>query len=227
MRRVCPRCKVVAPAVLDQPNMRSWLKRFRRAAKTKVRTFALHNYLDVNRLRSTGTRRFLRAIPRSAKAWIAETGGVVKRKHFRGRADFPENPRRAGKVTTYVLRLARRHRQIERVYLYHWNIHKFDAVWDSGLIDQAGVARPGFNALARFRGKDPRKAPKAPPSAPPASEPPIAENRPPAEAQGSGGGGSGGSGSGGSGSGGSQPPPPPPPSCGLPVCLPLPLAGLR
>jgi hypothetical protein len=193
--------------------------------QVKPRIYALHNYLDVNRLRSRGTRRLLKAIPRSATVWVAETGGVVARTHFRKKADFPENPTRAGKVTTYALELARKHPQITRVYLYHWNIHKYDASWDSGLIDQQGVARPGFDALARFRGKDPSKAPKpAAPAQPPRDEPPIAENRPPAENQNP---------NGGAGQPDNepqqQPPPPqppPPPSCGLPVCLPTPPLGL-
>ena len=226
VRGLCRRCTVVAPAVLDQPNMVSWLRRFRRAARNEPRTYALHNYLDVNRLRSRGTRRMLRAIPRSARVWITETGGVVARKHFRGRADFPENATRAGRVTTYALRLARRHRRITRVYLYHWNIHKYDAVWDSGLIDQSGVARPGFDALARFRGKDPAKAPPGPGPSPAPSNP-IAQDRPPAENQTS---------SGGSGTSGSQqqqqqqqPPPQEPapqPTCQLPsVCLPVTTLG--
>lgn len=222
LRSVCPRCTVVAPAVLDQPNMVKWLTRFRRAARHTPKTYALHNYLDVNRLRSRGTRRLLRAIPRSARVWVAETGGVVARKHFRRKADFPENPERAGKVTTYALRLARRHRQITRVYLYHWNIHKFDASWDSGLIDQAGNARPGFDSLARFQGRDPSKAPKGPPPRPaPANEPPIAENRPPAENQTS---------SGGNGAPDDEPQPQPsqpPPTCTLSVCLPPVLGVLR
>jgi hypothetical protein len=223
LRSVCRRCTVVAPAVLDQPNMVRWLARFRKAARSKPRIYALHNYLDVNRLRSRGTRRLLRAIPRSAKVWVAETGGVVARTHFRKKADFPENPTRAGKVTTYALELGRKHPQITRVYLYHWNIHKYDASWDSGLIDQLGKARPGFDALARFRGKDPAKAPKPPPPPPPRDDSPIAENRPPAENQGP----SGGNGQ--PDNEAQQPPPqepPPPPSCGLPVCLPTPVLGL-
>jgi hypothetical protein len=34
LRAVCRGCTVVAPAVLDQPNMVKWLARFRKAAKS-------------------------------------------------------------------------------------------------------------------------------------------------------------------------------------------------
>jgi len=217
IKAACKRCTVTAPAVLDQPNMVKWLKRFRRVAKVQPKIYALHNYLDVNRLRSRGTRRLLRAIPKKARVWVAETGGVVKRKHFRNKASFPESAEHAGKVTTYALRLGRKHRQISRIYLYHWDITSFNVLWDSGLIDQLGAARPGFNSLARFLGRNPSRAPKPPaPAPPPNNEPPIAENPPPAESRPSEPSSSSGS-SGGSGEQ-QEPPPaeqPPPEECSL------------
>jgi hypothetical protein len=183
----CPTCTVIGAAVIDQPNMVSWLRRFRRAAKREPTIYGLHNYLDVNRLRTTGTRRLLRAVPRSARVWITETGGVVRRRHkSKSARDFPENPTHAGLVTKYVLRTARRLRRIDRVYLYHWNVDRRDATWDSGLIDFRGKARPGFAALARHLKRNPRLAPPAlapAPTLPGAPVPPIAQNPPPTEPQ--------------------------------------------
>ena len=182
LKGVCRRCTVLAPAVLDQPNMVAYLKRFRKVARHEPRIYAMHNYLDVNRLRSTGTRRLLRALPRKARLWVAETGGLVERQHFRGKADFPESPTRAGVVVRFSLELARKHKKIDRVYLYHWNIHRIKPNWDSGLIDLFGIARPGFTSLARFLGLDPARAPVVlPPPPQPGPEPPIAENPPPSE----------------------------------------------
>jgi hypothetical protein len=211
VKRYCKGCKVVAADVLDQPDMGKWLRRFRKATRYKPTIWGLHNYFDVNRRRSKGTRKFLRMLPRRSRVWITETGGIVKRQHRkknRKRA-FPENPTHAGKVTRYVLRMSRALR-IERVYLYHWNIHQRRPYWDSGVIDLYGRIRPGFKELARFLGKNWRKAPKVrkktppnngnnpqppnevPPSSPPPSNPPP---------------------SGDGGGGGSQPPPPPPDPC--------------
>jgi hypothetical protein len=101
--------------------------------------------------------------------WITETGGVVRRKHFRNKASFPENPAHAGQVTRFVLQTARALARIDRVYLYHWNVDRDDATWDSGLIDPRGRTRPGFTALARALGRDPRRVPALPVLAPPAS----------------------------------------------------------
>lgn len=191
VKSVCRSCTVVAADLIDQPNMVPWLKRFRKAAKRNPTVIGLHNYLDVNRLRITGTRRLIKAVPRGTRIWITETGGVVRRKHFRGRvAEFPETPAHAGKVTAYVLRTARRLPRIDRVYLYHWNVDSDTATWDSGLIDPRGDGRPGLDALARYLHRDPRSAPKPPPAGPaPAPPPPVGTNPPPP-------------------SGGSPPPPP-------------------
>ena len=201
IKRVCPGCTVVAADLIDQPNMVSWLRRFRRATKRKPTLIGLHNYLDVNRLRMKGTRRLIRAVPRGTRIWITETGGVVRRKHFRNRvAGFPETPAHAGKVTRYLLRSARALPRIDRVYLYHWNVDRADATWDSGLIDHFGAGRPGLDALARHLRRNPRSAPKPAPAPPPSGpQPPIAENPPPP-------------------SSGEQPPPPPPPAEEEPTC---------
>ena len=218
----CRGCTVLATAVIDQPNMVKWLKRFDRAAKSKITVLGLHNYLDVNRLRSSGTRKLLKAF--KGDVWITESGGVVYRKHFKSKvADFPENPTHAGKVTSFVLNLSTKlSSRIKRVYLYHWNSDRPEPTWDSGLIDWTGKARPGFAALARFMGRDPRRAPvPLTPAFPPSSTTPGAQNPPPAEPSPSG--------------GSSQPPPsssPPPsnepqpqpepePECSLVVVCPI------
>jgi hypothetical protein len=220
MRKVCPRCTLVAADILDQPNMISWLKRFRRAAKGKPKVIGLHNYLDVNRLHGHRTKAFLKAA--KAPVWITETGGVVRRKHYKGKAAFPENETHAGRVTQHLLRLADRNRRIKRIYLYHWNANRPDSTWDSGLVDWTNATRPAFSVLARYFGRDPLQAPVvAPPVGPPPPPPPIPqpppsepdepENQPPPE---------------------QQPPqqqPPPeeqPADCGLgSLCPPLPVFG--
>ena len=210
LRRACRTCTIVAADILDQPNMNRWLRQFRRAAKEKPKLLGLHNYLDVNRLQARRTREFVRIA--KAPVWITETGGVVRRKHFRSKAAFPENEDHAGRVTTHLLRLAERLPQIKRVYIYHWNMHRAEATWDSGLFDHFGVARPAFGVLARHVGRDPARAPALPPWAPPPSgepqpppETPIAEQPPPPEGEGT-------------------EPAPPADDCGLgALCPPLPL----
>ena len=62
LRGECPTCRILAAEVLDMPNMTSWVKAFRRAAKVEPRYWGLHNYIDANRLRTTGTRRLLKTV---------------------------------------------------------------------------------------------------------------------------------------------------------------------
>ena len=186
---MCPTCNVVAGDVLDQPDMVSWLRAFRRAARHKPKIWGLHNYVDVNRLRSSGTRRLLDAV--KGQVWITETGGVVHRGHYKGKAKFEESASHAGTVTKYALRLAADHPEITRVYLYHWSTDARNALWDSGLIGPRGHLRPGFLALAAFLRRDlksvpTRRPPPPPPSdqpppPPPSDQPPPADQPPPSD----------------------------------------------
>jgi len=204
VRSACRACTVVAADVLDQRNMPAWLRRFVRAARHRPTLWGLHNYLDANRLRSTGTDRLLHAV--RGRVWITETGGVVRRNHYKGRISFPESAQHAATVTRYVLRLADSEPRIDRVYLYQWNADSLFEAWDSGLIDPFGQRRPAFAVVARFRGLDPMKAPPDPKfPLPPVPVPP-----------------------GPAGPGAEQPaappspPPKPPQPCALPpLCLPL------
>jgi hypothetical protein len=237
VKGVCRTCTVLAPAVVDQPNMVKWLKGFQRAAKYKASILGLHNYLDTNRLRTTGIKRLMKAFPKK-KIWLVETGGLVFRKPYRGQIPMPSGTAHAGKATSFVLKAAHKYRKrVQRVYLYHWNVDRPQPTWDSGLIDWAGVARPSFTVLARFLKRDPLRAPMprvlpplvAPPGPPAGSDQPPPSgspppSQPPSQPPPSGGGGSGGGGS----PPPEEPPPPPPedpeePGCSLVVLCPFPL----
>lgn len=202
MVSVCPRCRVLAASVIDQPNMVSWVRAFQRAAKRRIRIWGLHNYLDVNRLRDTGTKRLLRTV--RTPVWITETGGIVRRKHYKNQvAGFEESERHAARATKYVLDLATRQPRLQRVYLYQWNTDSADNRWDSGIIGSLGERRPAFDVLARFRGRDPRKAVFFWPPPPPAPAPPAPPPQPSPQPE-------------------PQPPPPPPEPCVLGVICPPP-----
>ena len=50
----------------------------RHAHEVEPRYWGMHNYIDANRLRTTGTRRMLRAV--KGQIWFTETGGIVARR---------------------------------------------------------------------------------------------------------------------------------------------------
>src|SRR3954449_13389269 len=92
MRRDCPTCRPLAAEVLDMPNMVTWGRAFRRHAREEPRYWGLHNYIDANRRRPTGTRRMLRAV--KGQVWFTEPGGIVARR-TRHKVTFPESAKHA------------------------------------------------------------------------------------------------------------------------------------
>jgi hypothetical protein len=148
LRRECQYCHVLAAEVLDMPNMTRWVRAFRRHARVEPRYWGLHNYVDANRLRITGTRRLLKATGH-ALIWFTETGGIVSRRNRR-KVTFPESVAHAAKATRFVFdRLVKLSRRITRVYIYHWNSYPGPSTWDSALIGPTGKPRPAFRVLER------------------------------------------------------------------------------
>jgi hypothetical protein len=147
LRRECPECKILAAEVLDMPNMVAWVRSFKRSAREEPRYWGLHNYIDANRRRTTGTRRMLHAV--KGQVWFTETGGIVWRKN-RGKVPFPESPAHAASATSFLFdRLVPLSRRVTRVYIYHWNVEGQPGTWDSALFDPAGHARPAYRVVAR------------------------------------------------------------------------------
>jgi hypothetical protein len=147
MRRECPECRILAAEVLDMPNMVSWVRRFKRAAHQEPRYWGLHNYIDANRARTTGTRRMLKAV--KGQVWFTETGGIVRRTN-RHKVTFPESAKHAATATTFLFRkLVPLSRRVTRVYIYHWNADANPATWDSALIGPTGRPRPAYRVVER------------------------------------------------------------------------------
>ena len=152
MRRRCTtRCTLLAADVLDSSNVTSYLRTFRRYAKGSPKRWGLHNYSDVNRRRSTGTRRVLRAVP--GEVWLTESGGIV-----RFAPDFPYSESRAADRLRYMFSLADAYdtrrtgmrSRITRVYPYQWTGAKRGARFDAGLVDPDGSPRAGYSVFRTF-----------------------------------------------------------------------------
>ena len=148
LRKECPSCTILAPELLDMPNMVQWAKDFRQALGYSPALWGVHNYVEANRFKMTRLRGFLRTQPGS-KIWLTETGGLVRRDNS-STTDIPEGPRHAGEVTRYIFdRILPLNPQITRVYLYHWNAGPTTVTWDSGLINPSGGERSALFVLAR------------------------------------------------------------------------------
>jgi len=148
LRKECRSCTILAPELLDMPNMRKWVRQFHRHLRFQPKIWGLHNYVEANRFKTRRLRQLLRVAPRS-KVWLTETGGLVRRDNG-SKTAIPEGPRHAGEVTRFIFdRILPRHPRIERVYLYHWNAGPPKVSWDSALITPGGRERSALFVLAR------------------------------------------------------------------------------
>jgi hypothetical protein len=147
----CSSCAVVALDVLDQTGveryMRSWYRALSATYRRRATLVGIHNYGDVNRLRTTFTRNIIRQshrYNRSTRFWFTETGGIVK---F-GRS-FPCSTSRAASRLTFMFRLARTYRSsgVDRAYAYNWTGAGCNARFDAGLTGPDGSTRKGYTVL--------------------------------------------------------------------------------
>ena len=147
IRRNCPGCKVVAADLLDQPNMVSWVRAFRRAAGFEPRYWGLHDYLDANRFQTVRTTQLLRAV--KGEVWLTEVGGLVARRN-RSTVRLPQGKAHAAQAMRFIFdRLARLSPRVARIYVYHWRSSSSRDSWDSALVGSDGVRRPSLAVLER------------------------------------------------------------------------------
>jgi hypothetical protein len=145
LRTECQSCRILAAELLDQPNMVSWVREFRRHSSVEPRYWGLHNYLDANRFRTNSTGALLAAT--KGQIWFTETGGIVGRRN-KSKVSFEQSARHAAEATRWVFdRLVPLSPRIARVYVYHWNAERRRDTWDSALIDRLGRERPAFAVL--------------------------------------------------------------------------------
>lgn len=155
VRRYCRGCRIVAADVLDISNLRRWMATFQRYAhgNPRLRIWGLHNYGDVNRFRTTGTRTLLRYT--QGKIWMTETGGLVTFRASDGRTIFAPSEARATRALSYLLGPLRRlgGSRLDRIYLYNWRpLAGGSDRFDAGLVRPDGSARPTYQVLLRYRG---------------------------------------------------------------------------
>jgi hypothetical protein len=151
LRANCKGCKVLGADVLDQSNVRSWLRSFIRHAKNRARIWGLHNYKDVNRRQSKGLTNVLKTVP--GEVWLTETGGITK---FES-SGFTHSPARAASATKYMFQLADRFdsrrrgykSKLTRIYVYRW-WGEPDGTFDAGLVNPDGSKRPAYDQFAKY-----------------------------------------------------------------------------
>jgi hypothetical protein len=149
VRSACKGCTIIALDVLDQAGATRYMQRFYKAlgsSRRYAKVVGIHNYSDVNRKRTKGTKAIIKMAKRYNKRsqfWLTETGGVV---NF-GRS-FPYNERRAASRLKYLFTTTKRmRRDIKRVYVYNWTGAPRGARFDAGLTNSDGSARPAMKVF--------------------------------------------------------------------------------
>jgi hypothetical protein len=151
IRRNCLGCKVVAADLLDQPNMVSWVRAFRRATRVEPKYWGLHGYIDANRFQTTRTASLLKAV--RGEVWLTEIGGLVARRNGSD-IRLPQGKAHATRATRFIFgRLARLDRRVARIYIYHWRSSTSRDSWDSALVDANGQPRPALAVVSRALGR--------------------------------------------------------------------------
>lgn len=151
LRRICKGCTVLGADLLDERNSAAWAHAFVKAVHrhggSAPAVWGLHNYIDANLGRTTGTRRVLGAV--RGRIWITETAGLVD-KSSRG-VKLPKGVEHAARTTRFILdKLIRVSSRIQRAYLYMWNATPDTGSWDSAFIAKDNSERPSLGVLRKY-----------------------------------------------------------------------------
>jgi hypothetical protein len=146
--------RAMAADMLDTGNMARYLARFKRSAKGKPTLWGLHNYGDVNRRRTTYTKRMLRSVP--GELWLTETGGIVKLLPSFKRSTSRAKARTKGMfklVNRYDTRRAGNRSKITRLFVYSFYGAAPSARFDAGLVNPDSTPRPAFSVFKKNAAK--------------------------------------------------------------------------
>jgi hypothetical protein len=154
MRSLCKGCTIVALDVLDQAGVTRYIQRFyaalSRTNRSRAKIVGIHNYSDINRKRTRGTKAILSKVKRynrRTQFWLTETGGVV---NFGG--SFPCNESRASSRLTYLFKVTKQlRRDLKRVYVYNWTGDGCRGKeFDAGLTNPDGSTRRGYATVKKY-----------------------------------------------------------------------------
>ena len=157
VKKRCRSCAVVGLDILDQSGsdryIRSFYKRLSSTWRKRLTIVGIHNYSDVNRSRSRGTKRIIDTVRRynkRTKFWFTETGALASfGKSFR--YNERRQASRIKNMFTYASRY--RTRGVERVYSYNFFGLETSAAcgsrcrFDAGLVNANGTPRPVFSTF--------------------------------------------------------------------------------
>ena len=159
--KLCKSCKIVVADVLDQADdpaaknpkftkTAKYIKTFRKYLKVSRGFCGIHNYSDVNRFRSTGTKALMSSLG-CKEYWLTETGGLYNFGSFWSKKTYKGCSKASScqlKATKYMFSLAKANKKIKRLYVYTW-FGDVTPRFDAGLV-ASGRPRPALTELRRY-----------------------------------------------------------------------------
>jgi hypothetical protein len=142
-KATCKGCTITSPVILAGKSIsKTWLIRFKRYERGRIKIWAVHNYGDANRGENTGLRWLERQV--RGRIWITEAAGWVQ--FLGGRYAYDE--RRAADAITRVFAMSKADPRIDLTMFYQWRgTDDRTARWDSGVLNEDGTPRLGYYAL--------------------------------------------------------------------------------
>lgn len=154
----CSSCNVVGLDILDQAGsdryMRSFYSRLSSTWRKRLKIVGIHNYSDVNRSRSSGTKKIIttaRKYNKKTRFWFTETGALAS---FGG--SFPYSESRQASRIKNMFSYAKKYRSsgVDRIYSYNFfgaessTACGSSCLFDAGLVGKDGNPRPVYTTFA-------------------------------------------------------------------------------
>jgi hypothetical protein len=152
MVAACPSCTVLGAELLDSTDAPGYVRAMTPFLATPPKAWGIHNYEDVNHLRTTGTDALLAVT--SGEIWLTEGAGLVR--YFDGqRVTYPYDEARAADATRFMFDYIDSHlARVTRLYYYGLqNRNGNDDNFDTALLRRDGAKRPAWDVVAARLGK--------------------------------------------------------------------------
>lgn len=157
VRKKCKTCTVVGLDILDQAGadryIRSFYKRLSSTWRKRLKVVGIHNYSDVNRARTRGTKKIIdtvRRYNRKTKFWYTETGALAS---FQRSFRYSESRQKKRIRNMFSSASKFKSKGVQRIYSYNWYGAEPNAScgstckFDAGLVNVDGSPRPVYSAF--------------------------------------------------------------------------------
>ena len=153
MHAACPSCTVLGAELLDSTDAPAYLRAMAPFIPEEPKAWGIHNYEDVNHLRTTGTDALLRLT--SGEIWLTEGAGLVRFVDGSGRTTFPYDEQRAADATRFLFDYVDAHLdRVTRLYYYGLqNRTPNDDRFDTALLRRDGAKRPAWDVVSERLGR--------------------------------------------------------------------------